>query len=146
MRLLDQIAQTTRQAQAAGGPTFLAADHDPRWRPAPDSADGALRLDPEFSLPSAAGLLTWAVFYDSLTFVNNTWKETLAATGLEYGFPSGDLVSLSYRATPQGQRLTYSYNYGGSGALQSVAVQDPAARLVTLTCNSDGRVQTVEDW
>jgi hypothetical protein len=38
---------------------------------------------------------------------DNTWSLTHWQSGLQYGFPAGDVVSVAYRETPQRQRLIY---------------------------------------
>jgi len=55
------------------------------------------------------------------TLVKNgdgSWDETRGDTGLQFHFPAGGYVSMAYRATPQGLRLTY--NYLADGRLQSI--------------------------
>ena len=82
MRLQEQIMQTARQAEASGGATFLGPDSslgpgsDARWRPTPDPVDGSLCFDPEFSLPSVGGPVTWRLFYNSVR----------SDRGFEYGW------------------------------------------------------------
>ena len=62
---------------------------------------------------------------------------TLLQPGIQYGFPAGNVVSVLYRETPQGLRLTYSYD--GSQRLQSV--QEPsgcASRSIAGSLSSPG--------
>jgi YD repeat-containing protein len=66
----------------------------------------------------------------------------MAETGYQYSFPAGRYVSVVYRQTPQGERLTYNYNANA----QLESVEEPTGRRVTLSYNADGKVQTVADW
>lgn len=77
--------------------------------------------------------------------VDGSWDETDGESGFQYHYPAGSMVSIAYRATPQGLRLTY--NYDGSGRLESVL--EPAGRRLTLTYSGfpgGWDVHTVKDW
>jgi RHS repeat-associated protein len=81
--------------------------------------------------------------YDTLAKnADGSWSHTYQESGLQYHFPSGNVASVAYRATPQGQVLTF--NYDGSQRLASL--QEPAGRRITLGYDVNGRVQVVQDW
>jgi YD repeat-containing protein len=218
MRLLEMAEQMARRAEAAGGPQYLVppgwadptgANADRRWRPVPH-ADGSLTVDPEFSLPTAAGPLEFRLFHSPVfaesgdpswgasrgasvslqlldtagsvvvdredgnvrqyadigggvyqipafqyqngdKLVKNgdgTWDETHGDTGYRYHFPPTPAsppfypVSVLYRETPQGLRLTY--NYDSSQRLSSIL--EPAGRRFSLSYNAANQVQVIEDW
>jgi hypothetical protein len=123
MRILDLVERMTAQTRAQGGALRLETDappHDPqsatlpgeadlRWRPAPNPNTGALFLDPEFTLPSLAGPVTWRLFYDS----------TSAGTDSEWGY--GHRSSFWPRLVDNGTDVSV---YHEDGAVQ-VYAQDP---------------------
>ena len=72
MRFLE-MAQQLAESAASGGLRVLTPegsrpavpeDIDPCWRPAPDAA-GNLLQDPDFTLPSTAGPVHWALYHHS---------------------------------------------------------------------------------
>ena len=75
---------------------------------------------------------------------DGTWDEALLGTGYRYYYPAGNRVSLSYRETPHGYRLSYQYD----AAQRLAAVEEPAGLRVTLGYAASGlpTVQYVQDW
>lgn len=75
---------------------------------------------------------------------DDTWDYVRNDNGFRYRFPAGDVVSLTYRETPQGYRLTCGYD----GEQRLAHVEEPAGRRVTLGYAAAGltTVQYLEDW
>src|SRR4051812_29342651 len=89
MRIREQIERELARAEAAGGLVFLdpgalaaaspdsgpapgaGPGADPHWRPEPDLATGALVQDPDFTLPTRAGPVTWCLRHDSMSAGEN---------------------------------------------------------------------------
>src|SRR5712692_8840994 len=101
MRTGTLMEQVARQAGVDGGIDLLTphgaargplrgmpANADERWRPAPDPATGVLHLDPEFSIPTTAGPLTWRLYYDAQNdWATSTWASAEWGFGWHASFP-----------------------------------------------------------
>src|SRR5438876_79231 len=113
MRILELAERLAQEAQAMGGMRFVAppemvaepragipSSADPRWRPAPDPLSGGLTQDPEFSLPTTAGPVTWRLFYDT------------SSAGTDSGWGSGHRASLPLRLDNTGIPLMVEHEDG----------------------------------
>src|SRR5438128_8506782 len=107
MRVLEQVQRIAEQMEEAGGPEVLTppgwaaarpADADLVWRPAANPLDGSLFQDPDFSLPTAAGPITWRLFYNS----------SAAATNSDWGY--GRRASWPLRLNSDGTTVTVMHD------------------------------------
>ena len=116
MSILEMAQQMAAQSQAQGGPRFVSpgtgcgpaagavgSDAHPHWRPAPD-VSGRLVQDPEVTLPTEKGPLTWRLYYDS----------TRADQNSKYGY---------------GRRGSYPLSLDNDGATVTVQHEDGTDRV-----------------
>src|SRR5262245_20774815 len=117
-------------AAPADAPPGTPQDAHPHWRPAPDPTSGALTQDPELTLLTNAGPITWRLFYDSAN----------AGTFTEYGY---------------GRRASWPLHLDDDGTTVSVSADDGTARqyllsggVYTVVCakNGDSLVNTGVSW
>src|SRR5437879_4932723 len=113
MRILEMVERIAQAAEAEGGMKFVTPagsaagpsggtppGADPHWRPAPNPAARRLAQDPDFSLPTTAGPLTWRIFHES----------TQAGTDSEWGF--GRRASFPLRLMSDGTTVTVMHDDG----------------------------------